>query len=570
MIGRRKLVTAFAASMVCVLTGAGSYPVWAGPDGEGGKKSVTLEEIKKLRKKAAHRERRLVMHSDGISWKSSILGYMPGTHTDSTTYSLIHQFNLARYYRTEVAQPSPKGYIKENYGRDGKDGLQTYIDFCRENGYDAIWAMRMNDTHDAGSQPKYRKRFADNKFKQKYSDFLVAKKKHASPKSADKTWSVDDFNPTPHGRWTSVDYSQERVREQAFRIWEEVCRNYEIDGLMFDFFRHLTLFRSTAHGSPASKSEVEAMTDLMRRTRRMADEAGAARGRPILLIVRTPDLPEYARALGIDIERWMKEGLIDVWIATGYFRLQEWEDIVELARKYDIPIWASMSESRVEPTGTHNSIEIYRARAMNMWDAGVDSIYLFNFGFRTRPQFRFLFEIGDPEKLAYLDKMYVPDARGTGGWAGPGYWLKGGDRYRKRPTSLPKVFGKGSPEAVIKIRVGDDLPALKAKGFGVYMPLHLQFKDVSASDMDTLSVKFGGKELTWVGGGLKENMVIYELGTEVKKGQNTIEISYKTDTDRKLTLTQIQLWIKPEYGGTSFEEIDRVRYKENDRYPYRR
>ena len=86
-----------------------------------------------------------------------------------------------------------------------------------------------------------------------------------------------------------------------------------------------------------------------------------------MMSVRTPDSPGYCKGLGLDIETWMKEDLIDVWVATGYFRLREWTDIVKTARKYDVPVWASMSESRIEPRPLHNAPEAYRARAMNMW-----------------------------------------------------------------------------------------------------------------------------------------------------------------------------------------------------------
>jgi len=40
-----------------------------------------------------------------------------------------------------------------------------------------------------------------------------------------------------------------------------------------------------------------------------------------------------------------------------------------------------------------------------MWNAGVDAIYLFNFRHKPpRPHFQLLHEIGDPAKLATMDK----------------------------------------------------------------------------------------------------------------------------------------------------------------------
>ena len=96
----------------------------------------------------------------------------------------------------------------------------------------------------------------------------------------------------------------------VFRVLQEVCSNYEIDGLLLDFFRHLPTFKTTVLGGDATAAELELLTHLFRRIRRMADEVGAKRGRPILLAVRAPDSLGYAKALGLDLERWMQDDLI--------------------------------------------------------------------------------------------------------------------------------------------------------------------------------------------------------------------------------------------------------------------
>ena len=92
-----------------------------------------LEEIKKQRKKLASRRRRIIFHSDGKPWDDHRLTFphLPGTQTDACTFSLMHQFNLSRHYRTKVAQEWPPGDLQERYG-DGPDNLHKYIDFCQE------------------------------------------------------------------------------------------------------------------------------------------------------------------------------------------------------------------------------------------------------------------------------------------------------------------------------------------------------------------------------------------------------------------------------------------------------
>ena len=93
-------------------------------------------QIKALRKQAAGRKRRIVFHSDG-QVVEKILARAVGTQVDTCTYSLVHQFNLSRLYRTEVGQEWPPEGIQID--DQGRDGLEIYIDFCRENEFEAFW-----------------------------------------------------------------------------------------------------------------------------------------------------------------------------------------------------------------------------------------------------------------------------------------------------------------------------------------------------------------------------------------------------------------------------------------------
>ena len=504
------------------------------------KSALTLDEIRKQRKTASFRKRRIIFHSDGKPMDSPKMRFpfLPGTQTDSCTYSLIHQFNLARFYRTKVAQPWPPGYLEE-YG-DGPSDLQRYITFCRENNYEAFWAQRMNDTHDTADTENGRWKFSNNNFKQQHPEWLIGKKRWDAPKSPDGKWYGSDFIPCPNGRWSSVDYTHEEVRDLVFRSWEEVCQGYEIDGLMLDFFRHPTLFRSTAMGNHASREEVAMLSRLLRRTRAMADKIGAARGRPILLIARTPDDPRYAKALGMDIEHWMSEDLIDIWLAAGYFRMQEWKDIVELGNQHGVPVWASMDEVRTRRPDS-NSPAAFRARAMNMWNAGIDGIYVFNFFYKPpSAEFNILHEMGEPAVMMYLPKMYVPDARGV---PGVKYWLNGGEQYltKKNIRVLPHDLTDGKPMTA-EILVGDDLAAAKRKGHTPSAKLRMYVSGLA--DAAQLMVRVNGQEIK--GGSLdaERNLVRFNLPPEkIEQGFNRFEVTLSAENNPETVLEDLQLWI---------------------------
>ena len=63
--------------------------------------TISDTSIKAHRRRAAQRKRRIVMHSDGQPLECAI-AQAARTQVDACTYSLVHQFNLARLYRTEV------------------------------------------------------------------------------------------------------------------------------------------------------------------------------------------------------------------------------------------------------------------------------------------------------------------------------------------------------------------------------------------------------------------------------------------------------------------------------------
>ena len=446
----------------------------------------TLEQVRKQRYEAAHRPRRLVFHSDGVAMNPahayheptpSVIPHLPGTQTDACTYSLVHQFPVVRLYRTKVGQEWPAGITEKLFG-SGPDGLDEYIAFCRKQGYEAFWAMRTNDTHDATMDAHGQGRWNSNLWKQAHPELLFGKR--GDP-------------PPPYGNSTAYDYAQSVVRDKVYEVVAEVAQNYPVDGLVLDFFRHLPTFKSTAWGrKEATDDERAALTTLLRRLRDLRDQRGMETGKPILLAVRTPDTFEYSRALGLDLETWMKEGLVDIWITSGYFRLQEWDAIIKLAHSHGMPVWGSTDESRVKDRENKNSLEAYRARIMNMRRAGVDAVWIFNyFHFPPSREFQLLNEAGSIDTLAFTDKLYVPDD------LGPQYarlYLADGLRYVRRQTLFapaePEML-KGGQSREVELRVGDDVSAAAAQGYAANVTLRLQADGVP----EDLQVEINGKPL---------------------------------------------------------------------------
>jgi len=207
-----------------------------------------------------------------------------------------------------------------------------------------------------------------------------------------------------------------------------------------------------AHGTTASQDELDAIADLVRRIRRMTEHEAVKRGRPILVAARVPDSVEYAKAQGLDVERWLAEGLIDRLIGSGYFRLNRWQYLVQLGHKYGAKVCPCLGETRVggwlgrDRDRTRASDPTYRARAANCWRAGADGIYIFNEYNARRASLR---DIGDLRTLDRKPKLYYVTVRD----GAPGRYVNSGSAYGRRPMLCPSAAKPVSHDAATEIDV---------------------------------------------------------------------------------------------------------------------
>ena len=345
---------------------------------------------------------------------------------------------------------------------EGNESMRWTEEFCRQHGIEFFASLRMNDTHDAGL-PADENNPQMAKIKLKHPEYMLG--------SFQKR--------PPYATWSALDYGRPEVREIIKRNIAALCGRFDIDGIEYDFFRHMQLFRSVAWGGVASDGELETMTKFMAELRGITEAAGKKRGRPILVAVRVPDSLEYCRGVGIDLEKWMRDKLVDMVIGSGYFQLSPWRDSAELAHRCGVKFYASLDESRIReflPCGSRNSLEAYAARALDALESGADGIYYFNI---FNPKSIRAVMRGRRETLDFADKIYYATPRG--GTMSQRY-LRGGSKYIKtpwlesvhvqnttpgRPWNFVMTIGDdpGSPEArEAEVKVG---AIIRAGGTGV-------------------------------------------------------------------------------------------------------
>ena len=494
------------------------------------------EDLRRQRTEAAHRKRRIIIDNDGNEVVYYAKAATPqallecrttglvGTQVDTIVYCTWSSGFGYFTHNTKVGEVftcTAEGFSKNKaqaFIDQGADALEIVVKFCREHDIEVFWSMRMNDTHDAWGG--WYSPYMVPQLKKDHPEWLVASKEHRSKV----------------GGWTAVDYASPEIRDLAFRFVEEVCENYDIDGVMLDYFRHPVFFKAHAMGGRVGRKELDMMTDMMRRIRKMTEKVAARRGRPILIGVRVPDSVEYSRAIGLDVSRWMEEDLFDLLAVSGYFRLNPWEVSVELGRKYGVPVYACMSESRLkgEAGKLRKSLACYRGRAMNVWASGADGIYMFNYTDPKSPLWR---EMGDPSVLAAKERLYCTGARGVGVIK---RWFVGGEQFLHRSPVSPERPRRLEPgkTVAVELNVGEEL----AESGKTDVTLRLQIDELD--DASEVSVKLNGKLLP--SGSKSDTSLEYAVSpTQVKKGANRLEITLDPGSEAKPVLQDLLLSVRP-------------------------
>ena len=344
------------------------------------------------------------------------------------------------------------------------DPTPVMTEAARRSGMEIFASIRMNDTHDAFGKPHGRLIYP---LKVEHPEWLLGDE---SPKG--------DFEVAPEAlMWSGLDYSVPEVRED--RLWwvRHSAESYDVDGVDLNFFRMPWFFKRGAVGEG-----IPLMTDLVRSARRIVDRVSETRETPMLLGVRVPGTVETCLRVGIDVEAWLREDLVDrLLIGGGYApHTSPVEEMVQIAHDHDVPAYPCINCSALGA----GSDAAMRGAASNIYWAGADGIYLWNYHYRDVPMlgygrpepavYELLREIASPPAIAYRDKAFGVEALE---FVGP-YAIA------SHPTQLPLDLGGRAMKVVksVRLRIGDDLSAAQNAGRLDQTVLALSFDGVRPDD----------------------------------------------------------------------------------------
>jgi hypothetical protein len=292
------------------------------PAAAGLRPATNHVDFAKLREAAKNRTRHVIYNSDGGDMYdyqfSSVDEFLRrrtdravGTQVDTISYCT--GVTLAYSHDTDVAERFDD--LMDALGKSGEqatrwrnnmavlrkaglDQLSATVRRAHEAGLEIFWSHRINDTHD--SVPEWDHLLP--MWKRRHPEFVmgVPEDTEKYPQTSPRYW------------WSTLDFEKPEVRDYLFRITEEICARYDVDGVEIDYFRYPMFFRPNLDGDPATHNQLDILTEFQRSIREVAGREGKRRGRPILVAVRVPASVKTCRNAGIDIERWLGDDLVDV------------------------------------------------------------------------------------------------------------------------------------------------------------------------------------------------------------------------------------------------------------------
>ena len=322
-------------------------------------------------------------------WIENVFGPIEDTHVDALFWNDGSGGNTARY-DSDVLELAGKRFGKVDPDiakmlKEGNDPPKIIIREAHKRGLDVFWSHRLNDVHDRHA--KYRK-----------TEYPLFKEQNPD-------WTI--------GSSTALNFAVPEVRQLKLKVLQEIFDKYDFDGLEIDFMRSPPYFVPNE-----ALKHAHLMTDFIRQLRKRLDEQGRHRGRPIKLAVHVGETVEGNRLLGLEIERWVREQLIDLLIVGSGPIDIEVKKFRELVEGSNVSLYACLYgyPSHYNPSLPNGlTEEMVRGLASNYWHQGADGIYLFNWfvhdqasnHYRHWPHLNStLQEIGDPRLMAFKPIMF--------------------------------------------------------------------------------------------------------------------------------------------------------------------
>ncbi len=411
--------------------------------------SGSREGLEQARRRAVERRRRLILDDDGdlvydpeaARGAEAFLGLrlrpILGTPVDSIAWCIMWGIaqgpGQTRYWQTQQQNRPLNEAIH--------DPTPVMVEGIHRHGLEVFGSIRMNDTHDAFGMPEGKLVYPP---KVDHPEWLLG----------EQSQKGSPFTTLEAAMWSGLNFALPEVRED--RLWwvRHSAENYDLDGIDLNFFRMPWYFKPGEEEAGAPL-----MNDLVQGAHRIVRKVSESRQRPLLLGVRVPGTLQACNRIGLDVETWLKQGWVDRMLIGGGYTVftNPARELVNLGHRHDVPVYPCINCG----LKVFGSDETMRGAAANIFSAGADGIYLWNYHYRQVPMLAYgrpvpdayglLEDIQSASSLKFRDKRFGVDyIQDIGPYA-----------IASHPGQLPLELSRGNPgpAAVVELPVGDDLEA---------------------------------------------------------------------------------------------------------------
>ena len=270
-------------------------------------------------------------------------------------------------YETQIGERIGDGYTNlDQKTKIRAANLQSLIDdcggpltglskLCHEADINFFPSVRMNEHYDIDTvSPSY------GRFRRERPDLLIGRPGEKLEKGT-----------LEHGIRTGLNFAFSEVRDHMLGIINELVEDFDIDGIELDWFRHPAFFRLEE-----AYDNRHFATDLIKKAKDKINHVIETTGRDVKLAVRVPPTLYDSARIGLDVEEWMKKGLVDIVIAGGGFIpfSTPIDEFVDAAKNTNIKIFGSLEHLR--PAVTEQTVVGIIDRHISK---GAHGIYFFNY-----------------------------------------------------------------------------------------------------------------------------------------------------------------------------------------------
>ena len=357
----------------------------------------------------------------------------------------------------------------------GVQPLQVLLDQSRRRGMEFMAGMRVNDNHGHISVEQGVGAGAS---------FLLD----------NPQWQIKDtVGSLDRKMSTHLDFTFPEVRDYVASVAERMLATFDLDGIEL-------CFRDRAYFPEGTEREGQPhMTDFVRAVRDILRKAGDARGKNLVLGARVPPTLDHCRDQGLDIETWVKDGLID-YVSPGdlmYTAINEpLDEFGEMTRGTGCMLYPGIlphsSARRIRfYEGQWLTREQIRAAAKNFYAAGADGMSFYNHmvpidwaPFYPMALFE-MEDLSDPERVVQGVRHYLFEPM----LAGQGIWENGlAPNGRPAPERITLSRSATGDSGTFRFRVCEDVANVRRAS--------LLFRAYNMTLGDELEVRLNGVEIT--------------------------------------------------------------------------